>query len=121
MTGSRQRAEHLLAVHAELLTVADTITEAATVEGEPLRQLRLVTLLEAIPGWTTSKAETLIVRLCRKAGADVEPWLNVGWLIDPDAVPDRLEIFADLFASRYREPPAPRWPYEPARPATTVR
>lgn len=50
-----QRAEYLLAVTEELLTVRDVVEAACDVGGSPLRRLSLSELLQFQPGWSKQR------------------------------------------------------------------
>lgn len=66
-----------------MVTVDDLLRFAATIEGGPLRSMRLSDVLASQADWSQARAHTAVARLRRELGVDVAPSkLTVRWLLD---------------------------------------
>lgn len=77
------RAEWLIGITSDVLTVADLIEQARLDEGKPLRAITLRQLLLAQPRWGRLRVRSTLAKLREASGSDLpEKNLTVGWLID---------------------------------------
>lgn len=77
------RAEWLIGITSEILTVPDLVEQALLDEGKPLREVTLRQLLLAQPRWGRTRVRQTLSRLRSVSGTDLPTHrLTVGWLID---------------------------------------
>lgn len=108
------RAEWSVGVAEGLLTSVDVIEHACTVEGRPLRRMKLRQLLLSQPHWGQARTGEAMTRFARFAGlapsADLDE-LTAGWLIDSRAGGRRISAWLDAVEVRRDGPPWPGFPY----------
>lgn len=111
----RLRAEALMSVSCERMTVVELLEEAR--HERALGKVRIRQLLLAQPGWGNTRVSTALRRMARTVGVDLTTpklgQLNLDWLLDPRAGGRRLMAFADAVAERV-ECPWEGFPYTPA-------
>lgn len=113
------RAEWLVALAEDVVTLPDVLAHAATEEGRPLLRVRLHQLLTTQPGWGEVRAGRVLATLGEFLS---EPGCATGrtlaWLLDPRAGGRRVTAFLEAyFARRRHETPWPGFPYAKAPPA----
>lgn len=90
------RAEWLIGITSEILTVPDLIEQAILDEGKPLREITLRQLLLAQPRWGRTRVRQTLSRLRSVSGTDLPVHrLTVGWIIDQRAEHRNLLTWID--------------------------
>jgi hypothetical protein len=79
----------------------ELLGEAQTTGGRPLRRLRLVQVLSALPDWSVLQAEQTVEQLCARHGHRGPPGrMTVGWVVSARSDGCRVQGLCDLLADR---------------------
>jgi hypothetical protein len=115
---NKKRAQQLIAITEEQLTVHDVIRSAATEVDRSLLRITLRQLLLAQPGWGEQKTTGALKKLASIIGQPAPPLrkLTIAWLLDPRAGGRRFMAFCDTFSTK-TSPPWPGFPFTP-KPTT---
>lgn len=115
----RLRADHLIAVHAQVMTPGDVIDAATAPTNLALRDIQLKDLYLSADtvspsAWDSVRRRTLAV-LGLEAAHHPDKKLTIGWLIDPRASGRRYYAFSDALRTCHvdRQPPWPVFPWTP--------
>lgn len=115
------RAEWLLGIASDYLTVLDLLTQATSAAGRPLRRISLFQLLTAQAGCGPATVTATLERLRANLRCTTEnPAMTVGWLLDNRTGGRRLRaLTAALLASEQQ--PWLNWPFTAAPTAPTAQ
>lgn len=99
------RAEWLIGVTSEILTVPDLIEQSLTDEGAPLRKITLRQLLLAQPRWGRKRVKETLEKVRATLGTSIrEREMTVGWLTDVRYDGKNMLAWIDAFTPRTTAP-----------------
>ncbi len=105
------RAEWLMLIHDEIMSLSDLMHEAEREESKALLRLTLRQILLAQPGWGRRKTNQILDHILSVLGAKIDRrQLTAGWLIDPRSGGRRYASWLDAFEEK-RTPPWPGFPH----------
>lgn len=109
------RAEWLIGVAADLLTMTDLLNHAASPQGRPLRRISLFQLLTSRPGRGPATAKAALSQL-RAALRCTTPnkSMTIGWLLDNRAGGRRFVAWVNCVEVGRELAPWANWPFAPA-------
>lgn len=116
----RTRAEWLMGVAAEAISVDDVLAEAGRPTGRPLAAIGLRQLLASQAGWGMGRADRVVARVLSMSGATNPSGrrLTLGWLLDPRCGGVRYLAWCDALHTDRASPPWTGFPYTPGPRAT---
>lgn len=111
------RAEWLIGITSEILTIPDLIEHSLGEDGAPLRKITLRQLLLAQPRWGRKRVKEVLERVRSTLGTNIrEREMTVGWLTDVRYDGKNMLAWIDAFTPRSGAP----WVGFPLSPPPTA-
>lgn len=118
------RAEWLIGISADILTMADLLAFAATPPGRPLRRISLFQLLTSRPGRGPATAKAVLAKLRVALRCETPSQaMTIGWLLDNRAGGRRFIAWGSCVEVGRELTPWNNWPFvaAPSGPVSIFR